>query len=804
MAPFKVHKVRFYEPEPLAIHSMSLSYNEQYLALSRKDSSIEIWDVYNLPVLKTFIPPLPDVQVEQVAWFDQRLFGCGLNGFLYEFDYQQLKVKASYAVTSGPAWCLGVCKPLQQIAVGTESGIINIFQIVEDGLDFYRLLDKQEERVLCLAWHHLGVRLAGGTTDAIRVWDPKKGNIISRMKPGRLEPNTETIVWSLLMTKDYQVISGDSTGRTSFWDGELGTHIQSVITNKADIMALAFNRQGNKIYSTGVEPITFQFQQIFDLDTGKKKWARSKHTKDSDHDIRCILPMRGDDYFFGGLDSYLTFFNNDKKGKALVRFPSVPRDGVIEVAKESGIFLLKYRSHLELWRLGAVVTSAALEKDVDIPLSEGPRKLLQLDTPNEESLVCSSVNKSGNLLAYATHKRFRVFEVVINENDESVQLHKLKLDTSLDTPPTRICFYNIDKEEFILCGYGTARLECLGIVEGAVKKVGKCLQGSEELQLTSSIQHMSVAGSTAVVTDFNNQAVAVDLKTNTLISKFPVLSTACITAVALSPDAKNCVLTYSDQRLAEINVETAKFTAFCIAFHSEVESSGKSQRRWSQRWSPVSGVNYIKEDLILLNDFDNLILIDFEEECKEPAMKKHIFFEAQDKEKRKVKSIQDNKSINWDNREKNAIEMLNELFLAADDPPIIYKKISGGRRERGLHVMTCTVKGRTFQGSGKSQQEAKHACAKEAVEELFANRLDKLHFPEKDQAASSEEILVEMEGNTMGGIPCVQYQVRVHKHQDLVAVVPLATDELVCVELDPQKITSKLPDSLLTKRYGAK
>ncbi len=43
------------------------------------------------------------------------------------------------------------------------------------------------------------------------------------------------------------------------------------------------------------------------------------------------------------------------------------------------------------------------------------------------------------------------------------------------------------------------------------------------------------------------------------------------------------------------------------------------------------------------------------------------------KEKRKVKSIQDNREIKWDNREKNAIEMLNELFLAADDPPIIDK-----------------------------------------------------------------------------------------------------------------------------------
>ncbi len=150
--------------------------------------------------------------------------------------------------------------------------------------------------------------------------------------------------------------------------------------------------------------------------------------------------------------------------------------------------------------------------------------------------------------------------MAFNKEDQSVKLKKLKLDTSLvDTPPHRICFYNIDKKEFILCGYGTPRLECLGIVNGAVKKVGKtCLQGPEELQLTSSIQHMTVVGSRAVVTDFDNQAVAVDLKTNTLISKLPVLSNACITGVALSPDGKNCALTYSDQRLAQIIVETAK------------------------------------------------------------------------------------------------------------------------------------------------------------------------------------------------------------------------------------------------------
>lgn len=152
---------------------------------------------------------------------------------------------------------------------------------------------------------------------------------------------------------------------------------------------------------------------------------------------------------------------------------------------------------------------------------------------------------------------FRVFKLGVNNNEDGMKLKKLKLATTLDAQPQCMRFYKIGKKHFILCGYGTPKLECFSIANGAVT-ADKCLQGSEELLLTSSIQFIAVAGSTAVVTDFSNQAVAVDLNKMTLISKLPVISPACITAVTLSPDGKTCVLTYSDQQLAQIDVETAK------------------------------------------------------------------------------------------------------------------------------------------------------------------------------------------------------------------------------------------------------
>lgn len=72
-----------------------------------------------------------------------------------------------HPVTSGPAWCLAIggerrdcawcnspsadCEA-RTLAVGTEEGFVCLFSLTKEGLEYARVFDRQEGRILCLAW----------------------------------------------------------------------------------------------------------------------------------------------------------------------------------------------------------------------------------------------------------------------------------------------------------------------------------------------------------------------------------------------------------------------------------------------------------------------------------------------------------------------------------------------------------------------------------------------------------------------------------------------------------------------------
>ena len=79
-----VHKVRFIEHDPKTIDSLAFSdiAERPRLAVSRSDSSIEIWATSDGEhyYKDRRIPGRSDTSVEKLVWSGSRLFSAGLSG----------------------------------------------------------------------------------------------------------------------------------------------------------------------------------------------------------------------------------------------------------------------------------------------------------------------------------------------------------------------------------------------------------------------------------------------------------------------------------------------------------------------------------------------------------------------------------------------------------------------------------------------------------------------------------------------------------------------------------------------------
>ena len=117
----------------------------------------------------------------------------------------------------------------------------------------------------------------------------ESGQPLQRMSTGRLEKRLETIVWSVLMLNDFTVVSGDSRGKTSFWNSRNGTLLDSYQSHKGDILTVTCNQDQTVIYASGADPTIVHFQSVvtgenkvsFDSDCffRQGRWNRSKAKK---------------------------------------------------------------------------------------------------------------------------------------------------------------------------------------------------------------------------------------------------------------------------------------------------------------------------------------------------------------------------------------------------------------------------------------------------------------------------------------------------------------------------------------------
>ncbi|KRT78993.1 WD40 domain-containing protein, partial [Oryctes borbonicus] len=326
----KLHDIKFYKPDPRAIYCMSLQRAEHKLAVVRSDSCIEIWNLKHAPYVEKIIPRVSGYNVQGVIWSNNRLFACTLEGFLHEYDLATLTVKDSQTLVGEAAYCLDVNKDNSNIAVGTENGYLNIFELTEENeIKFVKFLDKQQGRVLCLKYDHTGKFIVSGSTDVIRVWDVNTGSAIHKMTTGRSELHKSTIVWCLAVMKDFTIVTGDSRGKLTFWDGKIGSQIESYQSHKADILSLTLSEDEDMLFCGGVDPILISYVKVR-IKEQNEKWVKSIQRKVHDHDVRALL-LLNKKLYSGGIDGYLTCSYHPPK--TIIRYPPITQNNCVTISR---------------------------------------------------------------------------------------------------------------------------------------------------------------------------------------------------------------------------------------------------------------------------------------------------------------------------------------------------------------------------------------------------------------------------------------------------------------------------------------
>ncbi|KAL5021741.1 hypothetical protein ScPMuIL_000896 [Solemya velum] len=305
MANFRVHHIRFFEVVPKPINCLTYEPHTEKIALSRSDGSIEIWSVCDNWFQEKIILAVPDHSVEALVWQGTQLYSAGLTGHVTKYSLNQLKPEKSCSSNAGPVWCLVSNASEDKLAAGTEEGCVVLFDTANGDLQYYRAFDKQEGRIFSLAWHVDEEIIVTGGIDNIRMWSVNSGHAIQRLTLGRQEKNKETIVWCIAITSDMTIISGDSRGKTCFWNGRQGTLILGVESNKADVLCLAVSPEENSVFTSGIDPTVVQFELTpISTETDRKAWVSSLVRTQHTHDVRALV-FAGKYLASGGVDTAL-------------------------------------------------------------------------------------------------------------------------------------------------------------------------------------------------------------------------------------------------------------------------------------------------------------------------------------------------------------------------------------------------------------------------------------------------------------------------------------------------------------------
>ena len=248
-----------------------------------------------------------------------------------------------------------------------------------------------EGRILSICYHPTLPIIAAGSSDScLRAFSTTTHRILFRSTLDTL-PKEDTLVWALKFLPDGTIVTGDSLGAVCFWS-ENGTMRQRIKSHAADVLCLAAGKNGDVIYSSGIDRKVIQYRLV-DVssaaafsnnshhsrnnnnnnrkngNTNNSKSKKKKYTKTwvlsgdrryHSHDVRALALCESkpiDSIVSGGVDTILTvsttvsLFPTCKQ----IRHTPFPQRPLVSLAKGARLLLYKSDTEVKVWSLGCPV-----------------------------------------------------------------------------------------------------------------------------------------------------------------------------------------------------------------------------------------------------------------------------------------------------------------------------------------------------------------------------------------------------------------------------------------------------------------
>ncbi|XP_022096102.1 U3 small nucleolar RNA-associated protein 4 homolog [Acanthaster planci] len=620
MGEFRVHHVKFCDYVPSAIQCIACDRDSgkpcDRLAVGREDGSVEIWSIKDKNwYQEKVVPGSEKRRVDSLAWVSGRLFSCGLQGDITEYNLKTCAPQKT--VMYGSAfWCMKPNHSGTHLATGAEDGCVRLFEIDEEGVTFDRSLDPEECRVVTLAWHRSDEVIVTGSINTIRIWNVSTGHAIQRISMPKVSLRNmltppDTIVWHVAITSNYTIISGDSTGKTQFWNGRTGTLIKSFLSHKADVLTLCVSDDERSVCSAGVDPTIAQFHLVDkDGSSDTLTWVRSRNLSDRahslchTHDIKALV-FAWDQVVSGGTDTNLLVSPAEieitqkslKQQTTQIRrlIPALPQRSRVSCAPDAEFLLFQFPAHLEVWKLGSTLATEGSDGET-LPLSTQQVKLLELKAKNGEHIACSAISSCGRWLAYSDVERVRMFHL----NHSPLSLSKVPaLPSSLH--PAHLMAFTKTSEKLVLASHQ-------GLIQVIqVDSIQPTVQHSFP-PMEDSINQLSV-------TDNGKFIAAADNKGNIFVYNLDSRKLQCRLpgykhqpcALAINPHTQHLTIVYTDRTIAEFDFIRKGFSAWTKRLHKVGHHEA-----WLSRRETITAVTFdpMGPDRMLLQDSQAFYVID--------------------------------------------------------------------------------------------------------------------------------------------------------------------------------------------------